>query len=409
MRAEIIAIGTELLLGEIADTNTPFLANQLALLGIDLYFTSSVGDNHKRLKEVLMQAWQRSDLILTTGGLGPTQGDVTRESIAEFLGEEPAPDPALEQDLIRFFKQRGLEMPPSNLKQATLIRSSRAIPNPMGTAPGWWIQKEGRTIVAMPGPPAEMQFMWQNEILPSLKDKADCIILSRVIKTLGISEAKFIELLPTLLSSANPTLATYAKPDGIHLRLTAKAAQPQEAREMISKCEGEIRKVLGDAIWGTDDDTLGSVVAGLLVAKGLSLGVAESFTNGLLTHILASTAQSQHFFKGGLVAPSEEVKVAMGLDSSLVSGSAGDETAKAMARLTRCKLGADIGIGIEGYIDCKTTDKIGKVFVAIDSDQLKKRQVQNYTGRLPFMKDRAAYHALFDLSKLLVSAQEDVL
>jgi nicotinamide-nucleotide amidase len=254
-----------------------------------------------------------------------------------------------------------------------------------------------------------MQFMWQNEILPKLKDKADCIILSRVIKTLGISEAKFIELLPTLLSSANPTLATYAKPDGIHLRLTAKAAQPQEAREMISKCEGEIRKVLGDAIWGTDDDTLGSVVAGLLVAKGLSLGVAESFTNGLLTHILASTAQSQHFFKGGLVAPSEEVKVAMGLDSSLVSGSAGDETAKAMARLARCKLGADIGIVIEGYIDCKTTDKIGKVFVAIDSDQLKKRQVQNYTGRLPFMKDRAAYHALFDLSKLLVSAQEDVL
>jgi nicotinamide-nucleotide amidase len=409
MRAEIIAIGTELLLGEIADTNTPFLANQLALLGIDLYFTSSVGDNHKRLKEVLMQAWQRSNLILTTGGLGPTQGDVTRESIAEFLGEEPAPDPALEQDLIRFFKQRGLEMPPSNLKQATLIRSSRAIPNPMGTAPGWWIQKEGRTIVAMPGPPAEMQFMWQNEILPKLKDKADCIILSRVIKTLGISEAKFIELLPTLLSSANPTLATYAKPDGIHLRLTAKAAQPQEAREMISKCEGEIRKVLADAIWGTDDDTLGSVVAGLLVAKGLSLGVAESFTNGLLTHILASTAQSQHFFKGGLVAPSEEVKVAMGLDSSLVSGSAGDETAKAMARLARCKLGADIGIVIEGYIDCKTTDKIGKVFVAIDSDQLKKRQVQNYTGRLPFMKDRAAYHALFDLSKLLVSAQEDVL
>lgn len=409
MRAEIIAIGTELLLGDIVDTNTPFLANQLASLGIDLYFTSSVGDNHKRLKEVLMQAWQRSDLILTIGGLGPTHGDVTRESIAEFLGEEPAPDPTLEQHLVRYFKQRGLEMPPSNLKQATLIPSSRAIPNPMGTAPGWWIEKEGRTIVAMPGPPAEMQFMWQNEIFPRLKDKADCIILSRVIKTLGISEAKFIELLPTLLSSANPTLATYAKPDGIHLRLTAKAAHPQEALDMISKCESEIRKVLGDAIWGTDDDTLGSVVAGFLVAKGLSLGIAESFTNGLLTHILASTPQSQRFFKGGLVAPSEEVKVAMGLDSSLVSGCAGDETAKAMAHLARCKLGTDIGIGIEGCTDSKTTDKIVKVFVAIDSDQLKKRKVQTYTGRLPFMKDRAAYHALFDLHKLLISAQEDVL
>ncbi|MFC1931991.1 competence/damage-inducible protein A [Chloroflexota bacterium] len=160
MKAEIISIGTELLLGEIVDTNTQFLANELSLLGIDLYFTSTVGDNMERLLGAFKQAWQRSDVILTTGGLGPTQDDITREAIAKFLGEKAEVDEGLKESIVNYFAQRGIEMPQNNIRQATLIPSSTAISNPYGTAPGWWVEKDGRIIVTMPGPPSEMQFMW---------------------------------------------------------------------------------------------------------------------------------------------------------------------------------------------------------------------------------------------------------
>ena len=403
MRAEIISIGTELLLGEILDTDTQFLANQLALLGIDLFYTSSVGDNYERLSGALRQAWQRSELILTTGGLGPTQDDITREAIAGLLGEELEVAPVLKQDIVNFFARRGLEMPLSNIKQATLIPSSTALINPHGTAPGWWVERDGRIIVTMPGPPNELQYMWQNEVFPRLQQRTGAIILSRMIKTFGLGEATVEELVSSLISSPNPTLATYAKQDGIYLRIAAKAERPEEAREMIAKREADIRAILGDNIWGVDDDTHESVVGQLLVARGLSLAVAESFTGGFLTYTLASAPQSQSYFKGGLIAISDEVKVALGLDSRLVAGGVSAELAAAMASLARRKLDASIGIGIEGYTEPPGDVVIDKVFIAIDSKQTKQHTVQSYSGRLYQMRRRAAYYALFDLMKLLKS------
>ena len=405
MRAEIISIGTELLLGEIVDTNTPYLANQLSSLGIDLYFTSAVGDNAARLAWVLKQAWQRSELIITTGGLGPTQDDITRDGIAGLLGEKLEVVPELKQNLVDFFARRGLEMPLSNIRQATLIPSAVAILNPQGTAPGWWVEKDGRIIVAMPGPPGEMQFMWQNEIFPRLQKRAGAIILSRMIKTFGVSEAKVDELLADFTASSNPTLATYAKLDGIYLRIAAKADKLAAAQEMISKREAEVRAILGDIIWGVDDETHEGVVGQLLMTKGLSLAVAESFTGGFLTHTLASTPGSERYFKGGLIATSDEVKVALGLDPKMVTGKANTEVATAMAILARRKLGASIGIGIEGESSPEAVSGMvpGTVFVAIDSEQIKQHQVQSYSGRLYQMRRRAAYYALFDLMKLLRS------
>ena len=405
MRAEIISIGTELLLGEIVDTNTPYLANQLSSLGIDLYFTSAVGDNAARLAGVFKQAWQRSELVITTGGLGPTQDDITRDGIAGLLGEKLEVVPELKQNLVDFFARRGLEMPPSNIRQATLIPSAVAVLNPQGTAPGWWVEKDGRIIVAMPGPPGEMQFMWQNEILPRLQQRAGAIILSRMIKTFGLSEAKVDELLADLTASSNPTLATYAKLDGIYLRIAAKADKLEAAQEMISKREAEVRAILGDIIWGVDDETHEGVVGQLLMTKGLSLAVAESFTGGFLTHTLASTPGSERYFKGGLIATSDEIKVALGLEPKLVTGKANAEVATAMAILARRKLGASIGIGIEGESSPEAVSGMvpGTVFVAIDSEQIKQHQVQSYSGRLYQMRRRAAYYALFDLMKLLRS------
>ena len=400
MRAEIISIGTELLLGEIVDTNTPFLANQLSLLGIDLYFTSSVGDNYERLLEVLRHAWQRSELILTTGGLGPTQDDITREAIAGLLGEERKVDPGLKQSLVNYFAHLGLELSPSNIKQATLIPSAAAIPNPRGTAPGWWVEKQGRIIIAMPGPPSEMQFMWQNEIFPKLQQGTGAVILSRTIKTFGLGEGKVDELVTSLTSSTNPTLATYAKPDGIHLRITAKAAKPEEAQEMISRQEADVRAILNNYIWGVDDATPENTVGQLLIARGLSLAVAESYTGGFLTYTLASAPQSQSYFKGGLIATSDEAKVALGLNPHLLAGPSA-EVAAVMASLARRKLKASIGISIEGYTESVGDVVIGKVFIAIDNGQTRQHVVQSYSGRHYQMRRRAAYHALFDLRKLL--------
>ena len=403
MKAEIISIGTELLLGEIVDTNTPYLANQLSVLGIDLYFTSAVGDNMARLQGVLKQAWGRADIIITTGGLGPTQDDLTRDAIAALLGEKMEVDPKTKQELINFFARRGIEMPQSNIKQATVIPSATALVNPQGTAPGWWVEKEGRIIVAMPGPPGEMHYMWENQVLSRLQEKTGSVILTRMIKTFGTSEAKVDEMLADLTPSPNPTLATYAKLDGIYIRIAAKAEKEKEARDMVDGREADVRSILGDIIWGVDDDTQETVAGKLLFDKGLSLAVAESFTGGFLAHTLGTAAGNERYFKGGLIAASNEVKVVMGLDPKLANGEDKAEVAKAMAVLARQKLDATVGIGIEGESGVEPESGMipGTVFIAIDSEKADLHTVQSYSGRLYQMKRRAAYYALFDLMKLL--------
>jgi nicotinamide-nucleotide amidase len=398
MKAEIITTGTELLLGEVTDTNTPFLAGQLASLGIDLYFTSSVGDNYDRLLGALKLAWQRSDLILTTGGLGPTQGDITREAISGLFAEKMEVDLGLKATLQKFFSERGIEMTPNNLKQATLIPSAQAIPNARGTAPGWWAEKGGRIIIAMPGPPAEMQPMWQSHVAPALQKRAGTIILSRTLKTFGMPEGTMDEQLAKLLKSSNPTLASYARQDGIHLRITAKADSLEEAQAMISTHEKAVRDIVGDYIWGVNEDALETVVGKLLIAKGLSLAVAESFTGGSLIQILSRAPENSRFFKGGFFAASDEAKLALGLVWG--AGSTAN-IASAMASLVRDKMNAGIGIGIEGYVE--TVDKIpmAKVFIAIVGPKPKLPLVRNYSGRLTQIVGRIAYQALFELRKYL--------
>ncbi len=206
MKAEIIPIGTEILLGNIVDTNSSFLAHQLPLLGIDLYFISTVGDNQERLVDALKKAWTRADLIITTGGLGPTQDDITRQAIAELVGEELRVNPEIWKELQALFSQHHWKIPQSNIRQATVIPSAKTIPNPIGTAPGWWVEKHGHIVIAVPGPPDEMQLMWEEGVLPRLRQKAtSAVILSKTIKTFGLAEAKIDELLAPLLQLYNPS------------------------------------------------------------------------------------------------------------------------------------------------------------------------------------------------------------
>ena len=300
MQAELISVGTELLLGEILDTNAQYISARLPALGIDLYYVSKVGDNLERLAEVIGRAWSRSDLVITTGGLGPTEDDLTREAIAAVLGEEMAVDPASEAALRDFFARRGAAMPERNVKQATLIPSSRAIANPRGTAPGWWVERDGHIIVAMPGPPSEMQRMWEKEVAPELERRpTGSILVTRTLKTAGLGEGHVDEMLSPFLKSMNPSIGVYAKQDGVHLRIGAKAADADEALRLIEPLEGDIRRLLGDVIWGADDDTLASAVGQLLLEQQLMLGTMESCTGGLLADTLTDVPGSSQYYRGG--------------------------------------------------------------------------------------------------------------
>lgn len=306
LRAEILSIGTELLLGQIVDTNAQYLASRLAELGIDCLYISTVGDNPARCRELLERALGRSDLVISTGGLGPTEDDLTRETISAVLGEEPAVDALLERELRDWFAARGVPMAERNRKQAWLIPSARALPNPNGTAPGWDVQKEGKRIVAMPGVPREMTYMWEHHVEPTLV--AGAVLRSRTLKMLGIGESTAEETLGELVRSTAPTVVTKAKNDGVHVRITDKDADPAAMDARIARMEAVIRERLGQYVWGTDDETLGLVIGRGLTKRGWRLATAESLSGGDVARTLAESPGSEAWFAGGLVRPQAEAE-----------------------------------------------------------------------------------------------------
>ncbi len=241
MNAEIISIGTELLMGELTDTNASWIAGRLPALGIQLQWVSIIGDDLPKLTEAFQRGWERSDIIFTTGGLGPTQDDLTREAVAAALGETPTVQDAEIENLRQWFRNRGQDMPAHNVKQAHLIPSAQFITNRNGTAPGWWAQRDGKHIICMPGPPGENRAMWQDEIDARLKDLIDTeVTITRNIKTLGLGEASVDEIMSEYFGLENPYLGIYSKADGIHLRIIARAADEAAAREMIAPVENAI-------------------------------------------------------------------------------------------------------------------------------------------------------------------------
>src|SRR5207244_249222 len=240
VKAEIIAVGTELLLGEILDTNSQYLAQQLTGLGIDLFFVTHIGDNMGRLSETVRRALDRSDVVIMTGGLGPTEDDLTREAITAALGETMTVRPELEEVLRGWYAKRNRPMPQMNIKQATLIPSATTIDNPIGTAPGWWVENNGKKIACMPGVPHEMKKMWEEQVAPRLGMGGGGVLVTRTLKTVGIGESNVAEVVQDLIHNPNPTLATYAKPDGVHLRIAAKAESRDAANVMIAEFEKKV-------------------------------------------------------------------------------------------------------------------------------------------------------------------------
>ena len=373
MRAEIISCGTELLLGHITDTNATYLAQSLASLGIDLYFVSQVGDNQGRIVETLRRAWERSDLVVITGGLGPTEDDLARESISMMLGETMQVDPTLEAELRDMFAARNSVMPERNIKQATLIPSAQVLRNPRGTAPGWWVEKDGHIIVAMPGVPREMYHMWENEVIPRLAPFTGGLIFTRILRVWGLGESAVEERLGSVIHSNNPTVATYAKSDAIDVRITAKAETREQAELQVAEMETQIRLILGHYIFGVDRDTLQSVIGMYLSSRNQWLAVMESITGGLLSSTITDYRNSAKYFKGAIVSYSPDLKLQMGVPREIIEqyGVISEETARAMAHVVRERLGADYGLGITGVAGPeKQEDKpAGTVHIAIEGPE----------------------------------------
>jgi nicotinamide-nucleotide amidase len=398
MRAEILSIGTEILLGQIVDTNAPYLARHLADLGIDLFFISQVGDNQARVTETLQRAWDRADLIVTTGGLGPTEDDVTREAIAALLGETPAVNLEIEQTLRAFFQGRGLTMPERNLKQAWIIPSATVIQNPVGTAPGWLVERGGKIIVAMPGVPREMYRMWEREVLPVLVGRSGATLVTHVLRVTGLGESHVEERLGDLIHSTNPTVATYAKPEAVDVRISAKAPSAEEGEALIAPVEAQAHKALGPHVFGTGSQTLVGLVAEMLQERHWMAAVMESCTGGQLSAALTQLPGSSNHFRGGLVTYATDAKVAMGVPQETIDmyGVISDEAALAMARAARDRLAADVGVGVTGVAgpDSQDGHPVGEIHLAVVSPDGEIARAVRLSGERSEIQRRATLVAL---------------
>jgi len=398
-RAEIISVGNELLRGEITDTNAGFLATQLPLLGVELYRMTTAGDDIEELSDTLVRAQEKADIILITGGLGPTEDDLTREAIAAVMGEETAIDARLEQQLRQLFGRMGREMPSHNLKQAWLIPSAEAIDNPLGTAPGWWVQRDGKTIVAMPGPPREMTAMWRNEVEPRLgKMLSAKIILSRTVKTYGVPEAEVAELVQPFFEADNPSLGIYAHLDGIHLRLIARG---NNAARLLQTAEEKLNDIFGSRIWGRGDDSLEGLIGGWLGKAGLTLATIEDGTGGLVANILTTAPGSGKYYRGGLVACSDDMKIAFGVPPEIIEtyGAVSPEVTAIMAAAVREKFCADIGLSTGGVLQESAGggNPPGLTYVGISDSSGEKTWGHNFARFRDPSGQREAYGALFRL------------
>ena len=407
MKAEILSIGTELLMGELTDTNGSWIATQLPPLGIQLQGISIIGDDLTALTEAFDRGLQRSDFIFTTGGLGPTQDDLTREGVAAALGESPVVQKEVVEGLERYFAGRGMAMPAHNIKQAHLIPSAQFVRNRNGTAPGWWVESRGKIIVCMPGPPGEMQPIWHEEIAPRLRELVDDeVTITRNIKTLGMSESAIDEEIAEFFGKENPYLGIYSKADGIHLRIIARARDEDVARQMIKPVEAAITERLGPYIWGYDADTPEQAAGQALSEFGLTLATMESCSGGFLANSITDIPYSSTYYKGGTVALDSEMLMASGVPTHVLEehGMVSAETTKAMALAARDRMAADYAIAISGVIGPEPVEgqPAGQVFVAIVGRKVTRELQFRTPPRRIVIKRRVANTALTELRKLIV-------
>lgn len=376
MNAEIIAVGSELLLGQITNTNARFLSNHLAELGINVYYHTVVGDNSDRLEDAIKIAESRADLILFTGGLGPTKDDLTKESIARHLDTTLEMNQEALDSIVAFFQRAGRPMTENNKKQALVLKDSDVLVNHNGMAPGMMYEKDGRVYILLPGPPKEMEPMFQFEAKPKLArllNKAD-VILSHVLRFYGIGEAELEDRLQHILDKqSNPTIAPLAADGEVTLRITAKTNTVEEAWQLINSTKDEILDLVGDYLYGYDDDSLASKTVELLKGQKKTISAAESLTAGLFQSELASVAGASAVLAGGVITYNEAMKIQqLGLSSELLAehGVVSEQTALAMAEAVRSKFKTDISVSLTGAAgpDAHGDQPAGTVWIGIATE-----------------------------------------
>ncbi|HPN30464.1 MAG TPA: competence/damage-inducible protein A [bacterium] len=422
MNVEIIAVGTELLLGNIVNTNAQYLSSRLAELGFFVYRHTVVGDNKNRLFEALSGGFKANDIIITTGGLGPTKDDLTKETVADFFSKKLVFDEKSFQTLTKIFRKFGVEVSETNKKQAYFPEDSIIMENSCGSAPGCIIEKNGKYLIMLPGPPNEMKTMFENSAVPFLKKFQKGIIESRMLRLIGIGEGVMAEQISDLLDLSNPTVAPYANQDDVVIRLSAYAENKIEAEKLLVPVENEIRKRLEEFIYGTNDDVIEKIVAEKLLKHNLSLAIAESCSGGLLTSRLVNCQGISSVLKESIVCYGNNSKIhRLGVKTETLEkfGAVSFETALEMAEGVSKTSGSDIGVSITGiagpeggtaekpvglvyfgfYFDAK---KIGDKFSIPQNVKFSEKKV--FSGNRNYIRNRSAVYCLDILRKQLFGA-----
>jgi len=413
--AEILCVGTELLLGDIVNTNAAFLSKRLAELGICVYHHSVVGDNPSRLKDALSLALSRSDLVITSGGLGPTKDDLTKETAAEFFGLTMELDTKVLEDIRAYFAATGRVMSPNNEKQAMMPKGATVFPNRYGTAPSLAIEGKGKTVIMLPGPPVELIPLFDEEVAPYLKAQSNMAIFSRNIHFFGIGESALAERLDKLLTEAeNPTVAPYCNSGEVRLRVTASAQTEDEARVMCDECvDSIIKSEVGEYVYGVDVETIENALVQKLHEKGLTLSCAESCTGGLIAKRITDIPGTSSVFLGGCVTYTNEIKQKLiGVNAETLEKytAVSAEVAMEMAHGVRELTGSDIALsatGIAGPTGGSELTPVGTVFIGLSTkngESFRKLSLSSRRSR-EFIRTVSATNA-FDMAlKSILSEQ----
>lgn len=413
MKAEIITVGTEILLGDILNTNCRYLSRELAAMGIEMYYQITVGDNEERLLKTLEESLNRSDIVICTGGLGPTEDDITKEVCAKYFGYElELHKPSLDA-MIERFKHMNRVPTKNNEKQAYFPKEAYILKNDNGTAPGCIMEKEGKMIVVLPGPPREMEPMFENYVKPYLSKLTDDVIESEVLRIIGVGESKVEnDILDIIDSQTNPTIATYAKGYECTLRITAKAKSVEEAKELIKPMSDEMKRRFGQSLYATGETSIEEVVAKMLVENNLKIAVAESCTGGMVSASLINYPGISSVFMEGCVTYSNEAKMkSLGVKKETldVYGAVSDKCAKEMASGVAARYNTNIGIATTGIAgpDGGTDEKpVGLVYfgIYINGKVISKKYVFN--GDRQGVRERATRTILNDLRLELLNMEK---
>jgi len=409
LQADIICVGNELLTGLIENSNAGYLSRRLWSAGIPVREVRVVADDEKAIGEALGKALEESDLVILTGGLGPTDDDLTREAVAAILGLELILNQQWFEKMDQFFSVRGIKMPDNNRKQALEIKGSTLLENKRGTAPGAIIDKDGKFIILLPGPPHELQNMFDDQVLPYLVEKnRGRLTTVKTLKCIGLGESMLEERIKAIGKWDLPPISYIARGYEVDLQIKG-SGDLESASVFIAEAEKRLRNVLGDHIYGSNDDTLADIVAKLLTDKKLTLSLAESCSGGLLSDTITDIPGSSKFYRGGMITYSNEVKIkALGLSSELLAreGEVSDAVARAMAEGAKSFFKTDLGIGITGIAGPESDlsgSPVGLVYIAVAAPKLLVSRKFNLGGGRRAIKERAVQVALDLIRKVLIN------